>query len=46
MKTFGKAISIMLTLFAVWAFASLVNVSFHNMTDQTYAAWNLFTMIW
>lgn len=32
--------------FVAWVTLSFVNVVAHNMTDQAYAVWNLFTLIW
>lgn len=31
--------------FLVWFFASWANVVAHNMTDQCYAWWNFFTLV-
>lgn len=32
-------------LFLLWFLASWANVVAHNMTDQCYAWWNFFTLI-
>ena len=29
----------------IWFIASFININAHNMTDNVYAAWNIFTLL-
>lgn len=31
------------TAFIIWVFASVINVNMHNLTDNQYAKWNIFS---
>ncbi len=44
MKAIKNLIFLVSILFMVWIVASFINVNLHNLTDQNFATWNLFTM--
>lgn len=40
-----KAVSVISVLFVAWILVSWVDVIAHNVSDYSYSAWNLFTIL-